>query len=245
MPRLRPQVCSRTYCVWLLNFNMKISRQKFDDLRNEGRLALTLVGMSNIGKTAWSRKLAKNNDFKHICCDDLIEAKIKPKLNRLGYSGIHDMAKWLGQPYDERFLVNQQRYLDLETLVMNEILNDVDVFGQNAVIDTTGSVIYTGDEICSNLKNGSLVVYIEATPDMKEAMFKHFMANPKPIVWGDSFVRNVGETNMDALAGSYPKLLDYRSQLYEKYADIVIPYFDLDVYRKSVDDFFDTIKSYL
>lgn len=109
--------------------------------------------------------------FKHICCDDLIEEKLSPELTKLGYKGIADMAKWLGQPYDKQFTKNEKRYLELEKETMEEILNSKKT--QNTVIDTTGSIIHTGEEIISDLKRKSLVIYIEATPEMKNAMLQN------------------------------------------------------------------------
>ncbi len=49
---------------------------QFDEKLAAGELVLTLVGMSNVGKTFWSHQLAAEGGFTHICCDDLIEAEM-------------------------------------------------------------------------------------------------------------------------------------------------------------------------
>ena len=45
---------------------------------------------------------------------------------------------------------------------------------KNIVIDTTGSVIYTGEAVRENLQRNSLVLYIEVNEKMKEDMLSDF-----------------------------------------------------------------------
>src|SRR3954471_24776883 len=98
---------------------------EFDHRLQSGELVLSLVGMSNVGKSYWSKRLI-GAGFTHICCDDLIERELGNELFELGYAGgIADMAKWLGQPYDRQFPLNQQRYLQLETDTMNTIIAEL------------------------------------------------------------------------------------------------------------------------
>ena len=54
---------------------MKLSKSQFETLLEENRLVLSFIGMSNIGKTYWSKKL-QGVGFKHIDCDDLIEKNV-------------------------------------------------------------------------------------------------------------------------------------------------------------------------
>lgn len=227
---------------------MQLNSAQFREQLQNGTLRLTLVGMSNIGKTYWSRKL-RRSDFWHICCDDLIEAKLEPDLKELGYSGIADVSKWLGQPYDERFIQNQEKYLAHEIATMKEIIENPDK-SQNYVIDTTGSVIYTGEQICQQLKDNSFVVYIKETPEMLDRMLSNYLKNPKPVLWGDSY-RETGspdqksqERNYQSIKESYPKLLEYRSGKYDDLADLVLNYHDLNKDFSS-QDFLDHLISKL
>lgn len=201
-------------------------KQHFDNLLNNNQLSLAIIGMSNIGKTLWSNRLTKVG-FKHICCDDQIETKLKPELNKKGYSGLEDIAKWMGQPYEERFEDAQEKYLRLEIETMQEILQQLEYQSKqekNMVIDTTGSLVHTGKDICQKLQNLVLPIYIEATEEMKEEMFNYYLKEPKPVIWEGVFNKKESENNKEALARCYPKLLDLRSERYSKIADITIPY---------------------
>jgi hypothetical protein len=131
----------------------------------------------------------------------------------------------MGQPYDAQFAANQQTYLDLETMVMRRVLHRISQppLGGNVVIDTTGSVVHTGDDLCQGLKLYSTIVYIEATPQMQQAMFRRYMAEPKPVVWGDIYHQEVGQSTEDALATCYPKLLAHRDSLYRRMAQVTLP----------------------
>ncbi|HEY5152820.1 MAG TPA: hypothetical protein VII55_02500, partial [Candidatus Saccharimonadales bacterium] len=198
---------------------------EFEDRVAAGKLRLTLVGMSNVGKTYWSKLLAREG-FTNICCDDLIEQKLGHELLELGYvGGIADMAKWLGQPYDERFAVNQRRYLQLETDALQEIiasLEDGSLTG-NIVIDTTGSVVHTDSAIRRKLSALTTVVYLEASGEMRQEMFQLYIAEPKPVVWEDKFNIKPTESNIEALVRCYPQLLEYRSGLYDEMSHVTVP----------------------
>ncbi|MDA2921939.1 hypothetical protein MYX07_01595 [Patescibacteria group bacterium AH-259-L07] len=80
-------------------------------------MILSLTGMSGSGKTYWSQKLT-DHGFSRICCDDLIEEKLAPELVKLGYSGIADVAAWLGQPYEPKFKENEAQYLKFEKQIL-------------------------------------------------------------------------------------------------------------------------------
>jgi shikimate kinase len=182
--------------------------------------------MSNVGKTYWSKRLAEEAGFTHICCDDLIEAEVADVLKELGYNGgIADMAKWLGQPYDQQFTKNQQKYLDLEIATMQNIIERLEQgsLDGNTIIDTTGSVVHTSPEIRARLHALTTVVYLEATANMRHEMFKLYIAEPKPVVWGDIYRPKSGESPQAALARCYPKLLAHRSGLYAKMSHVGIP----------------------
>src|ERR1039457_799049 len=109
-------------------------------------MKISLIGMSGSGKSYWSKQLEKKG-FKRFGCDDMIEKKLHIDLNRLGLNGIHDVAKWMGYPYEKKYKTANKKYLDLEKQIMREILyflkNEAKT-DENIVIDTTGSVIYSG-----------------------------------------------------------------------------------------------------
>jgi hypothetical protein len=90
-------------------------------------------------------------------------------------------------------------------------------------LDTTGSVVYTGEEICRRMQNLTTVVYLRASAEEEKLLIARYLSDPKPVLWGDHFERLPGESTLDAIAGCYPKLLTYRKQLYERYAHRIVP----------------------
>lgn len=207
----------------LITSFMKLSQNEFKKRRKQNKLVLSLIGMSNTGKTFWSHKMM-DVGFYHVNCDDLIESKLGDELKLLGYSGIEDVSRWMGQPHEEHFAVNQQKYLLLEKEVMEEMFAQVaNETNQNVVIDTTGSVVHLDKQICFGLKEKTFILCLDTTDDMQEKMFQQYLEQPKPVVFGELYDKHSDETNQQALARSYQKLLEYRRTLYLQYADVVLP----------------------
>ncbi len=203
-----------------------LTQADFDARRQDGELSLTLVGMSNVGKSFWSNRLVSEAGFSKVTLDDLIEAELAMVLRDAGYSGgITDVARWMGQPYDPQFAANQQTYLHLETEMMQQTIDRLanPPLNGNVVIDTTGSVVHIDEVVGKELAKHSTVVYLEATAAMQQKMFEMYIAEPKPVVWGDVYAQKDDETTAQALARLYPELLARRSVLYKQLAHVTIP----------------------
>ncbi|MBD3202988.1 hypothetical protein GF327_01730, partial [Candidatus Woesearchaeota archaeon] len=69
-------------------------------------MIISMIGMSNSGKTYWSKKLEKKYNFQRYTCDDIIRKKLKKILKKQGFSGIKDVSEWMGQPYEKRYEKN-------------------------------------------------------------------------------------------------------------------------------------------
>lgn len=211
-------------------------------------MIISLIGMSGSGKTYWSKKLAQNG-FTRICVDDLIENKLFSDLSKMGYQGIAGVAKWMGQPYEPKFKENQSYYLKAEKQIMQKILLQIksSSFGHRVaktiVIDTTGSVIYLGSVISLALKKYTTVVYLKISKSEQVEMFKQYLKDPKPVIWGDSFKKSKGESNQAVLEKCYPKLLQRRAELYQKYADLTLDVQILNKHDFSINDFLKAIKT--
>ncbi|MBI2141179.1 hypothetical protein HYU16_02035 [Candidatus Woesearchaeota archaeon] len=202
---------------------MKLSPTEFDRKLREGRLRLSVVGMSNVGKTRRAKSLVADQSLNFVWLhgDDLVEAKLQPYLEGKGFKGVNGVAAWMGQPYEARYPETQKLFLQFEESAMAEIVFSV---GKNIVVDTTGSVIYLPQNVLQRLKESTLIVYLEATEDVKKLLFERYISNPKPVIWGGSFSRKHGESDLDALRRCYPQLLEYRAVRYRKLADITIPH---------------------
>lgn len=125
----------------------------------------TLIGMSNLGKTHWAERLKGECGFTRIDCDALVEDKLGVQLKTLGYTGIEEVAKWMGFPFDAQYPQTSAEFVQAERAVMLEIIDQLRTSSANqpTVIDTCGSVIYTGDEVIASLRELSTVIYLEAS----------------------------------------------------------------------------------
>ncbi len=209
-------------------------------------MKISLIGMSNSGKTHWSTKLLQELEkigFVRFCCDDLIEQKLDRELKSLGYSGINDVARWMGQPYEKKYKTNSRKYLRLEKEAMEEILNFLEeqTKVKNVVIDTTGSVIYLESELIDRLKKITKIVYLDTPDSVQKQMYKNYIKNPKPVIWGNSFKKLNGESNFEALSRCYPELLKFRTKKYKKFADVAIDYYMVRRPNFSVKEFLNSI----
>lgn len=195
-------------------------RHLFTYQRQQGRLALALVGMSNVGKSLWAGRLAESG-FTVYGCDDEIERGLTPELQAAGYTGgLADVARWMGQPYDPQFAATQAHYLALEGESLTRALEQTSE--GNHVIDTTGSVIHLGTELLKTLRVQTTVVHLAANADMQAEMYQQYLAHPKPVVWGDSYQPLDGELPEAALKRLYPTLLARRNRSYRQLAHATI-----------------------
>jgi len=178
--------------------------------------------MSGAGKSHWAQKLA-NAGFRVISIDDWIEKKLAPELVAGGRRGIGGVAAWMGWPDDPAYREHEKKYLDCEVRSMGEALDEIQASGEEGIIlDTTGSVVYTGEEICRRMQNLTTVVYLEASPAEEEVLIARYLSDPKPVLWGEHFVQRPGESTLDAIARCYPQLIARRKKLYERYAHRVV-----------------------
>lgn len=186
---------------------------------------ITLIGMSNSGKSFWSKKLEEKGFFR-LSSDDYIEEKLEKELNNLGYSGLADVSKWLGQPYEERHKINSKIYLGFETESLRTFIDQVqnEHADKNVVIDTTGSVIYTGAGILNQLKKFTKIIYLDTPSKVQHKMYLSYIKEPKPVLWGDNYYKLDGESDSDALKRCYPEFLRYRVSQYRLWADITLDY---------------------
>lgn len=224
-----------------------LTQSDFDARRADGKLSLTFIGMSNAGKSHWSGRLAREANFDRVDIDTLIELELETELKRAGYSGgIQDVAKWMGQPYEPQSPANQQTYLDLEAAMMERTIDELadPSLDRNTVVDTTGSIVHTDPAIGARLREHSTVVYLEATANMRQKMFEMYIAEPKPVIWGDVYTQVEGEATDQALARSYPELLERRSYLYEKMAHVAVSR-EVSLAITSTDEFLEYIRDKL
>lgn len=187
---------------------MKLDRAAFERDWDAARLRISLIGMSNIGKSWLAARLAKALGAHVVEVDHYIR-------DDLGKDSMADFAKWLGHPDTSGYTEREATSLALEERATLRALDDLPA---PALLDTTGSVIYC-PESCERLRTETFVVYLRASEDQRKTLETLYFSHPKPLNWAGHFTQAEGELFGDAVARSYPKLLKSRDNLYSDLAD--------------------------
>lgn len=187
---------------------------------------ITLIGMSSIGKSHWSKWLSANRGFELIDCDTLIAKKLAAEGVRFDAAGTLGLSHWMGQPYEPQYPRASRTYIQHEKSAMRQIIEKLRAApaDSNIVVDTSGSVIYVGDDIIERLKTLSKIVYFEASRTHVEELFARDRADPKPLIWDTLFVQRAGEKPEDARQRCFPQLFESRAQRYAAMAHVTVPY---------------------
>ncbi|CAM3794273.1 Shikimate kinase [Litorimonas haliclonae] len=188
--------------------------------------------MSNIGKSYTAKRVADQFDFTLIEVDKLI-------WEELGHDDMASFAEWQGQPYSKGYSEREEKSISLETAATRKALR---INAPNTILDTTGSVIYTGDTILKELSRTHYVVYIQATEDALERLKLQYFQQPKPLIWKSYFEQVPGQSDKDAVLASYPKLLEARAESYDALADAVLSSEYILNSAVSVEDIFKNLK---
>ena len=153
----------------------------------------------------------------------------------------------MGFPYERDYKRRESQYLNCEIEVLHEILEHLErtknATGENIVVDTTGSVVYAGEDILGKLPRYTTVVYLPVPSEVREGLLKAYISKPHPMLWRDAFSKAPGETNEKSLARGYPRLLSSRERLYARYADVKIEYYRRHEESFGVRDFLNAIET--
>jgi len=199
-------------------------------------LRIALVGMSGAGKTFWAKRLAASGR-PSISCDDLIEERLRAPLAADGYSGIHGVAAWMGWPDSATYAQREADYLSAEIAGLDEVLGELERDpSRELILDTTGSVIYTGNNVLMRLRRQMTVVYLAASAEEQQLLIERYLNDPKPVLWRGAFQSKVGETPHQTVARCYPKLVAARRQSYEALTHCTLPVAELHTLSGEPDD---------
>jgi hypothetical protein len=179
---------------------------------------LALIGMSGAGKTFWTKKLAASQ-YAAVSCDDRIEQKLAPRLAAGGFAGINGVAAWMGWPDSATYTERESEYLAEEIHTLDEILTDLEKQpGMSLVLDTTGSVIHTGNNLLRRLRRQMTIVHLAASAQEQKLLIERYLNDPKPVLWRGAFQPRAGEKPRETVARCYPALISARRQSYEALA---------------------------
>ncbi len=210
-------------------------------------MRIALIGMSGAGKSYWSHRLARSG-FQRFGCDDHIGRELADTLG-LADSSLESLGRWMGYPYEEGFADREAQYLDLEFRVMSRFLSELEHRPEHRtpslVIDTTGSVIYLGEDLLRRLKRATVVVYLAAPPEKRQALLAAYRAFPRPVVWQGHFRQKSGEDPAAALNRSYMDLLADRDRRYRACAHVEIETPSLTAAPASPESLLGPVRAYL
>ena len=186
-------------------------------------LRLALIGMSGSGKSHWAKNLAALG-CPTVCCDDQIESRLAPVLKQGGYTGINGVAAWMGWPDSPTYLERESQYLTEEMAVLDEVLSGLEKDPKRElVLDTTGSVISTGNHTLHRLRRQMTVAYLASSDSEVQLLIQRYLRDPKPVLWQGAFRPHPGETPRLTVVRCYPVLITARRQSYEALAHLTLP----------------------
>jgi shikimate kinase len=184
----------------------------------ENVLRLALIGMSGAGKTFWTKRLAESG-VPATSCDDRIEQKLAPRLAAGGYAGINGVAAWMGWPDSPTYGQRESDYLTEEIHTLDEVLTELEKHREKSlVLDTTGSLIYIGNNLLMRLRRQMTIVYLAASPQEQQLLIERYLNDPKPVLWRGAFQPKPTESPRETVARCYPALIAARRQSYEALA---------------------------
>ena len=211
---------------------MQLSRTEFEKRYAANKLRIAFIGMSNIGKSYTGSRLSQAFNFDLIQIDKLI-------WESLGQSSMVDFAAWQGQPYSEGYAEREAKSVALESDATSKALSAPI---KNAILDTTGSVIYTRKDVQKQLITDWYIVHISASEDDIKKLKENYFKLPKPLIWNGHYKRNAEQTENEAILSSYPTLLASRALAYADLADVTLSSDVVLNPENTVEQIFDALK---
>ncbi|HET9994920.1 MAG TPA: hypothetical protein VFQ18_05895 [Candidatus Acidoferrum sp.] len=212
------------------------------ETRVEKPLRLALIGMSGAGKTFWTKRLAASG-VPAASCDDVIERKLSQRLAGGGYAGINGVAAWMGWPDSATYAEREAEYLAEEIRTLDEVLTELEKQPEKSlVLDTTGSVIYTGNNLLMRLRRQMTIVHLAASPQEQQLLIERYLNDPKPVLWRGAFQAKPGEAPRATVARCYPALIAARRQSYEALAHCTLQVAELRDVSPHADVFLKMIR---
>lgn len=198
----------------------------------------TLIGMSQTGKTFWSKRI-QNQGYKYMHYQDFIESKLEEELKKDGFSSIEEAVEWMKKPYAIQYKKIVNMYVELEEMALKNIIKDLKKLkdDERVVVDTTGSIIDINPELLKELESLTTVIFLDVPDSVQRKMLGVYLEYPKPVYWGKEFERNLDETYEKALKKHYSKIVKQRKSQYREHADIILNYYLLRSKNFSADNF--------
>lgn len=204
--------------------------------------AITLIGMSGVGKTYFS-EILEGWGWARYSCDGEIGKDLLGLTDEMKSSDIGALHKFLGMPGDEakgglpirEFKRRQNLYKNAEIVSLMELRQRIEAAGErNFVNDSTGSLVeITNPDVIEFVGQLTKVVYIRGSGDQKQVLLDRAQSDPKPLYyppgkfdeWVAEYCATEGLSGPEAMDPQgfsiwvFPKLLESRIPKYQQVAD--------------------------
>lgn len=223
---------------------MKLTKAEFFDWPEK---SISLIGMSGVGKSYISAKLAEWGWFNYSC-DHLIGTKYLADQveGAVSADNILNLSEFVGQIGDpakggvglDEFKRRQKMYYDAEVAVLRDLPEEFDHARRNlykhAVNDSSGSLCEVEDaEVLREVGEKTLLVYLKVKQEDHENILRRAIEYPKPLFFPSSFfderlarfqekfeIKSVEDIDPAAfLRWVFPHLFESRLPKYQALAD--------------------------
>ena len=173
-----------------------------------------LLGMSGLGKTFISRRLAEKDAWSHYSVDYeigklLFKSQNKNLLDGFEIDNLTNLSNFLGKPgspsmggisYSE-YLTRQKLHRDaeIEATLNACLLVEKSPDLSHIVCDTSGSICELvdpsddKDKILTSLSKNFVIICLEAPDSMYQVLINRFLAKPKPMYYEENFLHSLWE----------------------------------------------------
>src|SRR5438093_10262286 len=125
----------------------------------------------------------------------------------------------MGWPDAATYAQRESDYLTEEIHTLDEVLTELEKHREKSlVLDTTGSLIYIGNNLLMRLRRQMTIVYLAASAQEQQLLIERYLNDPKPVLWRGAFQPKSGEKPRETVARCYPALIAARRQSYEAVA---------------------------
>jgi len=176
---------------------MKLSSKEFLE---QPKKAVTLIGMSGVGKSYTACKLAEWG-WQNYSCDYLIGTKYLGDMlgaeGEMSAANISSLSDFVGQLGDEarggtgleEFRRRQKLYYGAECDVLRDMGEALEAADGNFVCDSSGSLCEVEDEsILEEVGRRSLIVYIKVDQRDHAEILQRSLQTPKPLYFPPAFL---------------------------------------------------------
>ena len=235
--------------------------------------AVTLIGMSGVGKTHNACKLEELG-WRNYSGDYVIGSKfLKHELESLesfSPDNIEILFDYLGRPGNpdqggfplQKFRRRQKTYYYAECLSLDLVEQEIEDTDKNFVHDSTGSLCEIRDEeLMEQVGQQTLFVYLKASEEIEKTVLQRAFDEPKPLYFPkdflmervNEFVKEQGANSIEDINPDdfsrwvFPKLFESRKPKYQKLADmygVTIPAKEFENLQSS-EEFIDIVARYL